>query len=60
MRSIHEILSEVIWVSIEISVCTPLEKVDPLPPPPPWKMLDPSGSLEKYSFLCNKTNEPPL
>ena len=44
--------SQVIWGTIEISIWTP--------PPPPWKKLDPtgkcwtpSGSLEKYSFLCN-------
>ena len=35
----------VIWVSIEISIWTPLEKVGP--PPPPWKMY-------------NKTIGPPL
>ena len=49
--------SQVIWVSLNIMIRTP----------PPWKKLDPpgkcqtpSGSLEKYSFLCNKTIAPPL
>ena len=39
--------SQVIWVSIEISIWTTLENVGP------------HGSFEKYSFLCNKTIEPP-
>ena len=42
--------SQVIWVSIEIR--PPLEKVDP--GPSPGKCQIPSGSLEKYRFLCKK------
>ena len=40
--------SQVIWVSIEISIWTPLENVGP--PLDPWKS----------SFYCNKTIGPPL
>ena len=29
-------------------------------PPPPGKCQTPSGSSEKYSFLCNQTIGPPL
>ena len=29
-------------------------------PPPPGKFWTPSGSFEKYSFLCNETIGPPL
>ena len=42
--------SQVIWISIEINIWTPLL----------GKSWTPSGSLEKYSFLCNKTIGPPL
>ena len=58
----HPGKSQDIWVSIEISIWTP-----PPPPPkkkkkvgPPGKCWTPSGSLEKYSFLCNKSIGPPL
>ena len=53
--------SQVIWVSLNIMIRTPpppLEKNGP--PPPPGKCQTPSGSLEKYSFLCNQTIGPPL
>ena len=44
----HPGKSQVIWVSIEISIWTPLEKVGPPPPPPPpGKMLDPLWNLGK-------------
>ena len=46
--------SQVIWVSLEIKI---RKKVRP---PPPGKFWTPSGSFEKYSFLCNKTIGPPL
>ena len=49
--------SQVKCVSIEISIWTP---PPPPPPPPHRKKLDPSGSLEKYSFLCNITSGPLL
>ena len=46
--------AQVIRVSIEISIWSPLEKVGP-----PGKCWTPSGSLEKDSFLCYKTIAPP-
>ena len=49
-----QVISYNIWVPIEISIWTPLEKVGP-----PGKCWTPSGSLEKDSFLCYKTTGPP-
>ena len=46
--------SQVIWVSIgnkQLDPPPPLEKDGP---PPPWKMLDPSGTLKNDSFLRNQ------
>ena len=52
--------SQGIWVSIEISIWTPHTHTPKKKVGPPGKCWTPSGSLEKYSFLCNENIGPPL